>query len=58
LEKNNEPISLPCLDLLSGKCVMGSYFGGLKPKTDVPVLVQKCINKVAEKSMNSVSVAI
>ncbi|PAN51150.1 hypothetical protein PAHAL_9G574100 [Panicum hallii] len=48
LEKDNEPISLPSLDLLSGKCVMGSYFGGLKPKTDVPTLAQKCMNKELE----------
>ncbi|CAL4937991.1 unnamed protein product [Urochloa decumbens] len=48
LEKDNEPISLPCLDLLSGKCVMGSYFGGMKPKTDVPILAQKCMNKELE----------
>nr|XP_034573795.1 alcohol dehydrogenase-like 2 isoform X1 [Setaria viridis] len=47
-EKNNEPISLPSLDLLSGKCVMGSYFGGMKPKTDVPILAQKCMNKELE----------
>ncbi|RLN19828.1 alcohol dehydrogenase-like 2 [Panicum miliaceum] len=48
LEKDNEPISLPSLDLLSGKCIMGSYFGGLKPKTDVPTLARKCMNKELE----------
>nr|CAB3501772.1 unnamed protein product [Digitaria exilis] len=48
LEKNNEPISLPSLELLTGKCVLGSYFGGLKPKTDVPILAQKCMNKEVE----------
>ncbi|RLN42162.1 alcohol dehydrogenase-like 2 [Panicum miliaceum] len=48
LEKDNKPISLPSLDLLSGKCVMGSYFGGLKPKTDVPILARKCMNKELE----------
>ena len=54
MEKDLEPISLPSMDLLSGKCVMGSYFGGLKPKTDVPILAQKCMNKVCRKSMNRV----
>jgi S-(hydroxymethyl)glutathione dehydrogenase/alcohol dehydrogenase len=50
VEKHNGPVSLPSLDLLSGKCVMGCYFGGLKPKTDVPILAQKCMNKVAENA--------
>ncbi|OEL33025.1 Alcohol dehydrogenase-like 2 [Dichanthelium oligosanthes] len=48
LEKNNDPISLPSLDLLSGKCVMGSFFGGIKPKTDIPILAKKCMNKELE----------
>ncbi|KAK9112551.1 hypothetical protein Scep_020070 [Stephania cephalantha] len=31
--------------LLSGKTLMGSMFGGLKAKTDIPILLQHYINK-------------
>lgn len=32
--------------LVSGKTILGSLFGGLKPKSDVPILVQKYMDKV------------
>ncbi|KAL6867698.1 hypothetical protein ACP4OV_015722 [Aristida adscensionis] len=48
LEKDGKPISLPSFELLYGKCVMGSLFGGIKPKTDIPILAQKCMNKELE----------
>jgi S-(hydroxymethyl)glutathione dehydrogenase / alcohol dehydrogenase len=46
MEKDGEPVCLPSLELLFGKCVMGSLFGGIKPKTDIPILAEKCMNKV------------
>ncbi|KAL6867697.1 hypothetical protein ACP4OV_015721 [Aristida adscensionis] len=48
LEKDGQPISLPSFELLYGKCVMGSLFGGIKPKTDIPILAQKCMDKELE----------
>ncbi|KAK3150715.1 hypothetical protein QOZ80_3AG0236750 [Eleusine coracana subsp. coracana] len=47
-ERNSEPVCLPSTELLFGKCVMGSLFGGIKPKTDIPILAQKCMNKELE----------
>ncbi|XP_023765777.1 alcohol dehydrogenase-like 7 isoform X1 [Lactuca sativa] len=31
--------------LHSGKSIMGSLFGGLKPKSDIPVLIKRCMDK-------------
>ena len=39
-------ISIPSHDILRGRSVAGSLFGGLKPKTDIPVLAQKYLDKV------------
>ncbi|KAF7055561.1 hypothetical protein CFC21_063073 [Triticum aestivum] len=48
LEKDGKPISLPSIEFLFGKCVMGSLFGGIKPKTDIPILAKKCMSKELE----------
>ncbi|KAL6626952.1 hypothetical protein ACP70R_030678 [Stipagrostis hirtigluma subsp. patula] len=48
VEKDGQPICLPPFELLNGKCVMGSIFGGIKPKTDIPILAEKCMNKELE----------
>ncbi|KAM3315855.1 hypothetical protein ACQJBY_034159 [Aegilops geniculata] len=48
LEKDGKPISLPSIEFLFGKCVMGSLFGGIKPKTDIPILAEKCMSKELE----------
>lgn len=32
--------------LVSGKTIMGSIFGGLKPKSDIPILVKRYLDKV------------
>ncbi|KAL6648667.1 hypothetical protein ACP70R_012891 [Stipagrostis hirtigluma subsp. patula] len=48
VEKDAQPICLPSFELLFGKCVMGSLLGGIKPKTDIPILAQKCMNKELE----------
>uniref|UniRef100_A0ACD5WUA2 Uncharacterized protein n=1 Tax=Avena sativa TaxID=4498 RepID=A0ACD5WUA2_AVESA len=42
------PISIPSHDILRGRSVVGSLFGGLKPKTDIPILAQKYLNKELE----------
>lgn len=47
VEKDSQPLCLPSFEFLFGKCVMGSLFGGAKPKTDIPILAEKCMNKVA-----------
>jgi len=41
------PISIPSFDIMRGRSVVGSYFGGIKPKDDIPVLANKCLHKVA-----------
>lgn len=35
-----------CLALMLGGALKGSIFGGLKAKTDLPVILDKCKNKV------------
>uniref|UniRef100_A0ACD5YX10 Uncharacterized protein n=1 Tax=Avena sativa TaxID=4498 RepID=A0ACD5YX10_AVESA len=42
------PISIPSHDLLRGRSVVGSLFGGLKPKSDIPILAQKYLDKELE----------
>lgn len=40
------PINLASGDLLRGRNVCGSLFGGLKPKLDIPILVDYYLKKV------------
>ncbi|WVZ55783.1 hypothetical protein U9M48_006402 [Paspalum notatum var. saurae] len=48
LGKDSDQVSLPSLELLFGRCVMGTVLGGLKPKSDIPILAKKCIDKELE----------
>ncbi|KAH0874013.1 hypothetical protein HID58_071375 [Brassica napus] len=43
--KHAAPISLGSFDLLSGRTICGSLFGGLKSKLDIPVLVDHYLKK-------------
>ncbi|XP_059636559.1 alcohol dehydrogenase-like 2 [Cornus florida] len=38
-------ISINSLELLVGRSVVGSLFGGVKPKSDIPILANKYLNK-------------
>uniref|UniRef100_A0A0E0EEH9 Alcohol dehydrogenase-like 7 n=1 Tax=Oryza meridionalis TaxID=40149 RepID=A0A0E0EEH9_9ORYZ len=42
------PIGIPPQDLLPGRSVIGSLFGGIKPKNDIPMLAQKYLYKELE----------
>ncbi|RCV46165.1 hypothetical protein SETIT_9G510900v2 [Setaria italica] len=48
LGKETDQLCVPALELLFGKCVIGSALGGIKPKTDIPILAEKCMNKELE----------
>ncbi|XP_025797760.1 alcohol dehydrogenase-like 5 [Panicum hallii] len=48
LGNEKDELRLPAQDLLYGKCVMGSALGGLKPKTHIPILAEKCMSKELE----------
>ncbi|WVZ66727.1 hypothetical protein U9M48_015911 [Paspalum notatum var. saurae] len=39
------PISVSSLDIMRGRSVVGSLFGGIKPKDDIPVLAHKYLDK-------------
>ncbi|GAB4845007.1 hypothetical protein Ancab_038399 [Ancistrocladus abbreviatus] len=39
------PMKLSCVDILRSRSVMGCLFGGMKPKSDIPLLVQKYLDK-------------
>ncbi|KAL0699869.1 hypothetical protein Bca4012_055991 [Brassica carinata] len=45
MEKNASPISLGSHAILRGRSVCGSLFGGLKPKVDIPILVDRYLKK-------------
>ncbi|KAL5777256.1 hypothetical protein ACOSP7_010182 [Xanthoceras sorbifolium] len=45
VEMHGSPISLHCYDILKGRSVCGTLFGGLSPKSDIPLLVNKYLNK-------------
>ncbi|KAL4297086.1 hypothetical protein GQ457_12G016530 [Hibiscus cannabinus] len=45
VEKHATPLAIDTYFLLRGRTVAGSLFGGLKPKSDIPMLAQKYINK-------------
>uniref|UniRef100_A0A1D1Z1B1 Alcohol dehydrogenase-like 2 n=1 Tax=Anthurium amnicola TaxID=1678845 RepID=A0A1D1Z1B1_9ARAE len=42
-QERTTPINL--LELILGKTLKGSLYGGIKTKTDIPILVAKCVNK-------------
>ncbi|CAK9178352.1 unnamed protein product [Ilex paraguariensis] len=49
LEKPGQQLSLNSLVVLhSGKTLFGTLFGGLKPKSDIPLLVKRYMDKVIE----------
>lgn len=48
MEKDGKELCLSPNEFLYGKCIMGALFGGLKPKTDIPILAEKCKNKEIE----------
>uniref|UniRef100_A0A0E0I463 Cinnamyl-alcohol dehydrogenase n=1 Tax=Oryza nivara TaxID=4536 RepID=A0A0E0I463_ORYNI len=45
---NKAPISIPSHEILRGRSVIGSLFGGIKPKNDIPMLAQKYLDKELE----------
>ncbi|KAG6785603.1 hypothetical protein POTOM_007172 [Populus tomentosa] len=47
VEKPESRISLPCVDVVhSGKTLTGALFGGLKAKSDIPILLKRYMDKV------------
>ncbi|KAH7524347.1 hypothetical protein FEM48_Zijuj06G0109800 [Ziziphus jujuba var. spinosa] len=50
VEMLGTPLTLKSFDILRGRTVTGSLFGGLKPKTDIPLLVTKYLNKARSKA--------
>lgn len=40
------PLCVAAGEILWGKCIMGSLFGGIKPKIDIPIFVKQYLNKV------------
>ena len=52
------PLSISSHEILHGKSVVGSMFGGLKPKQDIPILAAKYLNKVQLQTYREHSVAI
>jgi Zn-dependent alcohol dehydrogenase len=47
VEMHGAPLSIPSRQILHGKSVIGSMFGGVKPKQDIPILADKYLNKVS-----------
>lgn len=45
VEKNMSPITIDSTEILYGKTIIGSVFGGLKSKTHIPILINKYLNK-------------
>ncbi|XP_078444268.1 alcohol dehydrogenase-like 7 isoform X2 [Wolffia australiana] len=45
VEMNGEPFSIDSAEMLQGRTITGSLFGGIKAKTDIPILVKQYLNK-------------
>ncbi|KAK6936507.1 Alcohol dehydrogenase, N-terminal [Dillenia turbinata] len=43
---NSKTVELNFVTLLTGRSLKGSIFGGIKPKTDLGFVIDKCMNKV------------
>ncbi|CAN6296202.1 unnamed protein product [Urochloa humidicola] len=48
VEMHGAPVCIPSRQILHGKSVIGSLFGGVKPKQDIPILADKYLNKELE----------
>ncbi|KAL6856248.1 hypothetical protein ACP4OV_019050 [Aristida adscensionis] len=48
VDGNRAPVSLSSIEIMRGRWVTGSLFGGIKPKDDIPMLAQKCLDKELE----------
>jgi len=48
VEMHGAPLSISSLQILHGKSVIGSMFGGVKPKQDIPIFADKYLNKELE----------
>ncbi|KAJ1298439.1 hypothetical protein BS78_01G453500 [Paspalum vaginatum] len=48
VEMHGAPLSIPSLEILNGRSVIGSLFGGVKPKQDIPILADKYLKKELE----------
>lgn len=47
VDKPGSQVTLSSTDVLhSGKTLLGSLFGGLKPKSDIPILLKRYTDKV------------
>ncbi|KAM7252856.1 hypothetical protein ACFE04_025474 [Oxalis oulophora] len=45
VEQHGNPVSVNCYDIMRGRSVIGSLFGGCKPKSDIPIFADKYLNK-------------
>ncbi|ONK75573.1 uncharacterized protein A4U43_C03F18330 [Asparagus officinalis] len=45
VELHGAPLSIKSPELLYGRSITGSLFGGIKAKTDIPILAQQYLNK-------------
>lgn len=52
VEMHGSPLTLSPYDILKGKTITGSLFGGLKPKSDIPLLAQKYLDNVSALSLS------
>ncbi|KAK9757627.1 hypothetical protein RND81_01G175000 [Saponaria officinalis] len=43
VESQGTPMSINTWSMMRGKTVTGSFFGGIKPKSDIPLLAQRYI---------------
>lgn len=40
-------VSISRTALLRGRTLKGSFFGGVRPRSDLPSIVKKCVDKVS-----------
>lgn len=45
VEMHGAPLAVNAYEILRNKSIVGSFFGGLKAKTDIPLLANMCLNK-------------
>lgn len=46
VEKDGAAFKVKPFDIINGITITGALFGGLKPKSDVPMLINKFLDKV------------
>lgn len=57
VEKHGSPISFSPGEILWGRTITGASLGGIKPKSEIPALIQRYLDKVIDLNFNQILIS-